>query len=76
MKLWKTFRNDLYNTYVDTHIKKEKNKKEISFQLKPLIYELHGIYLKDHKKITIHKVDEFILNLKVERLTFILGYYQ
>jgi hypothetical protein len=69
------FKRDLLDTYVNANIKKELEKKEISFQLKPLVYELHGIYLKTHKKINSRKVEEYIMSLEPDRLTFILKYY-
>ena len=69
------FKKDLYDTYVKSNIKKEMEKSDISFQLKPLIYELHGIYLQNRQKINIKKVDEYIKNLEPDRLTFVLKYY-
>ena len=69
------FKRDLLDTYVNANIKKELEKKEISFQLKPLVYELHGIYLKTHKKINSRKVEEYIMSMEPDRLTFILKYY-
>ena len=69
------FKRDLLDTYVNANIKKELEKKEIPFQLKPLVYELHGIYLKTHKKINSRKVEEYIMSMEPDRLTFILKYY-
>ena len=69
------FKKDLLDTYVNANIKKELDKKEIPFQLKPLVYELHGNYLKTHKKINHLKVDEYIMAMEPDRLTFILKYY-
>ena len=70
------FKKDLLDTYVNANIKKELDKKDIPFQLKPLVYELHGNYLKTHKKINHLKVDEYIMGMDPDRLTFILKYYQ
>lgn len=69
------FMKELYDTYVKVNIKKEVQKKDIPFQLKPLIYELHGIYLQSKQKINLPKVNDYINSLEPDRLTFILKYY-
>ena len=69
------FKKKLYDTYVNVNIKKELEKKDIPFQLKPLIYELHGIYLQTKQKINSKKVEDYIINLEPNRLTFVLKYY-
>ena len=66
---------ELYDTYVKVNIKKDLEKKNIPFQLRPLVYELHGIYLKDKQKINLLKVNDYINSLEPDRLTFILKYY-
>ena len=69
------FMKELYDTYVKVNIKKELEKKNIPFQLRPLVYELHGIYLKNKQKINLSKVNDYINSLEPDRLTFILKYY-
>ena len=66
---------ELYDTYVKVNIKKELDKKDVPFQLKPLVYELHGIYLEHKAKINLSKVNDYINSLEPDRLTFILKYY-
>ena len=66
---------ELYDTYVNVNIKKDLDKKDIPFQLRPLVYELHGIYLKNKQKINLLKVNDYINSLEPDRLTFILKYY-
>ena len=73
--VYNIFKKDLLDTYVNTNIKKELEKKDIAFQLKPLIYELHGIYLQNRQKINNQKVEEYIMSLEPDRITFVLKYY-
>ena len=67
--------NELYDNYVKKHITKDIEYNDIPFQLKPLIFKLHGIYLKDKKKINKKKVDTFIMSLEIYRILFVLNYY-
>ena len=69
------FKRDLLDTYVNANIKKELEKKDISFQLKPLVYELHGNYLQNKQKINNRKVEEYIMSMEPDRLTFVMKYY-
>ena len=73
--IFNIFKKDLLDTYVNVNIKKELEKKDIPFQLKPLIYELHGIYLQTQQKINSQKVEEYIMGLEPDRITFVLKYY-
>ena len=50
-------------------------KKDIPFQLKPLIFELHGNYLQTKQKISNNRVNEYLMSLQPDRLTFIMKYY-
>ena len=60
---------------MNANIKKELEKKEIPFQLKPLVYELHGNYLQNKQKINNRKVEEYIMSMEPDRLTFVVKYY-
>jgi len=73
--LYDVFVNDLYKQYVDIKINKVAEYKDCPFQLKPLIYELHGIYLNDFKTINKQGVIEYINSLDTERLVFVVKYY-
>ena len=66
---------ELYDNYVKIKIKKSKYLKDVPFQLKPLIHELHKIYLKDNNKMTYNKTQLYFKNLDAKRSTFILKYY-
>ena len=69
------FKRDLYDTYVKCNIKHEMEKKDIPFQLKPLIFELHGNYLQTRQKISNNRVNEYLMSLQPDRLTFVMKYY-
>jgi len=69
------FIKELYDNYVQIHIKKEKVLSDSPFQLKPLVYSLHGEYLKTKIKINYNKIEEFVKLLPVEKITFVLKYY-
>ena len=60
------FRNILYKTYINIHIAKKNTLKDVNYILKPLIYELHGDYLKTREKISINKVNNYIMGLPDE----------
>ena len=66
---------ELYDNYVQIKIKKSKEFKDVPFQLKPLLYDLHGIYLKNKHKINYTATEIYFKNLETERSTFVLKYY-
>ena len=45
--------NQLLKAYMDIHIHKKSSFKDSKYVLRPLIYELHGDYLKTKKKISL-----------------------
>lgn len=63
-----------YENYVDVFIKKTKGLKDIAYSLKPVLYDIHGMYLKDKKNITVKKVNTFIDRLDGKKLLFIEKY--
>ena len=67
--------NELYNNYCKINISKEIELKDVPFQLKPLIYDIHNIYLTYKKKITKKMVDKFIISLDLNKILFIINYY-
>lgn len=68
-------KNELYDCYVKFFIKKTIEKKQIPYQLKPLVYELHTIYKQDKKKITNEIINNYIYNMPDKKLCFVLNYY-
>ena len=67
------FRNILYKTYINIHIAKKNTLKDVNYILKPLIYELHGDYLKTREKISINKVNNYIMGLPDVKVLFIIN---
>jgi len=63
----------LYQYYVNVHIKKQLEKNDIPFVFKPLIYELHGQYLKDKQGISYQTVKQYIYELEPKRLQFVIN---
>ena len=63
----------LYKYYVNVNIKKQLEKKDIPFVLKPLVYELHGIFLRDKQGISYQIVTQYIYNLEPTRLQFVIN---
>jgi len=66
---------ELYDNYSNVFILKKQDKKEIPYQLKPLVYGLHDIYHQTHNKITFMKTIDYVNNLPSPKLTFVLKYY-
>lgn len=69
-----TFTNDLYTMYKNVHIYKTSEKTDIPFHMKPLIYDIHGLYLKDRTPIRWEHMKEYIHELPPKKLLFALNY--
>ena len=63
----------LHQYYIAVFVKKEVDKKDIPFALKPLIYEIHGIYLKHKQGISWQTVKNYIYELEPKRLQFVIN---
>ena len=72
---YELMRNELYNCYCKHFIEKIIVTKDVPYQLKPLIYELHDIYKSAGQKINMKLINDFLHNTNIKRLTFILNYY-
>ena len=72
---YEIMRNELYSNYCNHFIKKDIVTKDVPFQLKPIIYELHDIYKSSGKKINYKLINDYLQNMDVKRLTFVLNYY-
>ena len=68
-------KNELHDCYVKYFIQKKIEKKDVPYQLKPLIYDLHTIYKQQKIKITNEVVNDYIYNLPEKKLCFVLNYY-
>lgn len=85
--LFNKYRNNLYHftqrlfqNYLDCFANKDDNgtplkrHKDIDYELKPLVAELHGEYLKTKKKTTKNTVIQYLHNLPIPRLIFAITY--
>lgn len=75
-----TFTQTLFQTYLECFVLKNddgssmKNHKDIDFELKPLVGELHGKYLENRKPTTKNSVIQYLYNLPIPRLLFSINY--
>lgn len=67
-------KNKTYENYVNVFIKKTKELKDVEYSLKPILYEVHGIYLNDKKNMTFEKVSKYVDTLDGKKLLFIEKY--
>ena len=63
----------LYQYYISVFVKKEVSKNEIPFALKPLIYEIHGQYLRDKQSISWTDIKQYMYELEPKRLQFVIN---
>ena len=64
----------LLNNYKEAYIFKKKTKLEIPFELRPLCYEMHGIYLNDRVKWDRTNVINFFNRLDPARIIFVINF--
>ena len=69
-------KNELHECYINHFIKKTIQTKDVPYQLKPLIFDLHKIYQNDKIKITNNIVNQYIYNMPEKKLCFVLNYYK
>ena len=67
---------ELYNFYNSTFKQKTTSlKNDVPYQLKPLCYELHGLYLSTKKAIHFKTCQDFINKMVPQRMYFVLKFY-
>ena len=66
--------NELYDTYYSTYVKKENLFKDIKYEYKPLIKDIHGIYLRTRKKIRVNHIRDYLLATPSKRLIFVKNF--
>jgi hypothetical protein len=64
----------LFNYYKDLKVHKTVRFLEIDFEFRPLINELHELFLNDKKPTTKQKVIQYLHTLPTARLLFVLNY--
>lgn len=64
-------KNKLYESYVSVNITKDKKLNDIDYVLRPLVYEIHGYYLKTKHKINMQYINDYMQNIPGKKMLFI-----
>jgi len=64
----------LHQTYMDYRVKKTITIEEVPYELKPLIYELHGQHLTNHIKVTFDYVKSYFNELPIPKIIFVVNF--
>lgn len=64
-------KNKLYDAYVNVNINKTIKLNDVEYPLRPLVYEIHGYYLKTKHKINMSFINEYIQNVEGKKMLFI-----
>lgn len=62
--------NDLYTSYKNVFIYKKNDKKEISYHINPLMYDIHKKYLETKSPIRWDDIKDYIYHLDSKKLYF------
>ena len=65
--------NDLYTSYKNVFIYKKNDKKEISYHMKPLMYDIHKKYLETKIPIRWNDIKDYIYHLDSKKLYFAIN---
>jgi len=63
----------LYQLYCNIYIFKQNTLKDSPYVLKPLLYDIHGDYLRTKEKINREKVHHYVNNLPHKKLLFTIN---
>ena len=64
----------LFNDYKEAYIYKSKDKKEIQFELRPLCFEMHGIFIRSKVKWDRAQVINYFNRLDTARIIFVVNF--
>lgn len=64
----------LHQTYMNYRVKKLIGPESVPYELRPLIYELHGHHIKSSIKITPDFVNSYFYSLPIKKIIFVLNY--
>ena len=67
-------KNILYDKYFSIYVKKECNFKDINYEYKPLIKDIHMIYKSTGNKIRLHTIENYLRSLPSKKLRFIMNF--
>lgn len=73
--IFNTLCQNVCNSYHDVFIHKVIVMKDVKYQLKPLLYDIQGIYLQNKVYVNIDVVTNYINNLDTKKLVFVMKYY-
>jgi len=65
---------NLYNLYFSVYVKKDSNFKDMKYEYKPMIKDIHKIYLSSGNKIRLKTVEDYLHNSPSKRLKFIMNF--
>ena len=71
MENYNKIKNELYESYVSLKVKKEKEWKDIRYEFKPLVKELHHEYVNGKGKINSQYINGYMERLPIGKLYFI-----
>ena len=71
----KQIKYEIYNYYKGIFIVKNTTIKDIPFQLRPIVYEIHDIYRKTKQKINNKSINDYIHRMDYNKLCFVFNYY-
>ena len=66
----------LHQTYMNYRVKKLIDINSVPYELRPLVYELHGHHLQNGIKITPDFVRNYFQNLPIKKMIFVINYQQ
>lgn len=66
--------NELFNTYKNVYVHKSLEKDNIPYHLNPLVYDIHGKYLKNKQPTTWQTVKDYIHTMPSKKLAFAMNY--
>lgn len=67
-------KNILYDKYFSIYVKKECNFKDINYEYKPIIKDIHMIYQSTGNKIRLHTIENYLRSLPSKKLRFIMNF--
>lgn len=63
----------IYQLYTNIFIYKTMSKEDIPFCLKPIIYNIHKIYLKEKIAISWARINQFMYNLDIKQIQYVMN---
>ena len=64
----------LFNTYKNVYVHKTLDKDNIPYHLNPLVYDIHGKYLKSKQPTTWQIIKDYIHTMPSKKLAYAMNY--